>query len=367
MTTFQRARLQGTQFSLPAKYYISPEIFAQEQERIFGRQWVCVGRSAQIPGSGDYLLVNLCNESLIVLRNQSGQVRAFYNVCRHRGTRLCHEAKGKFSAAIQCPYHAWTYRLDGQLAAAPHMGEVDNFALNDYPLVSCALAEWEGFLWINLAANPEPFSKVFAPLLNRFDDWNLPSLQLGKQIVYDVQANWKLIFQNYSECYHCSPVHPQLAVLSPSNSGRNDLMHGSFLGGYMTLNPGSSLTMSGTTNRPGIASLSYEDLQRAYYYTFMPNVLFSVHPDYAMVHRLRPISADRTEIVCEWYFEPESLPLGVDDAVEFWDLTNRQDWQVSEWTQLGVGSRAYTPGLYAHPEGLLAAFDQEYLKQIGNP
>lgn len=366
MTTFQKARLQGTQFSLPAKYYISPEIFAQEQERIFAHQWVCIGRSAQIPASGDYFLVSHGHENLVILRDLSGEIRAFYNFCRHRGTRLCNKPQGQFSGAIQCPYHAWSYRLDGQLAAAPHMQEVENFSRSDYPLVSCALAEWEGFLWINLATNPEPFSKVFAPLLHRFHDWNLPSLQLGKQITYDVQANWKLIFQNYSECYHCSPVHPQLAVLSPSNSGRNDLMHGPFLGGYMTLNPGSSLTTSGKTNRPALASLSPEDLQRAYYYTFMPNVLFSVHPDYAMVHRLRPISADRTEIVCEWYFESESLPLGVEDAVEFWDLTNRQDWQVSEWTQLGVGSRAYTPGPYAHPEGLLAAFDQEYLKQMGS-
>ena len=154
--------------TLPGRYYTSPEIFAEEVERIFTRRWVCVGRAAELPDPGDYFLADVAGESVIVLRDQGGTLRAHYNVCRHRGTRLCEERRGRLSETIQCPYHAWTYTLDGQLIGAPHMSEVEGFHKRDYPLRSPALAEWEGFLLINLAPDPEPFAQVFAPLIGRF-------------------------------------------------------------------------------------------------------------------------------------------------------------------------------------------------------
>lgn len=368
MTMFESARVDQGQRTLAARYYTSPEIFQREVERIFYCRWVCVGRSAQVSTPGDYFLASIGDESLIILNDRSGKVGAFFNVCRHRGTRLCTEPSGHFERGIRCPYHAWAYGLDGQLVAAPGMDDVEGFCARDYPLVACALAEWEGFLWVNLAEAPTPFDQVFAPLIGRFSAWDLPRLRPGSHIAYQVQANWKLIFQNYSECYHCSPIHPQLSALSPPNSGRNDLISGPFLGGYMTLREGASLTTTGRSVRPPIGGLRGEDLRRAYYYTLMPNVLFSLHPDYAMVHTLWPEAVDRTRIVCEWYFEPEAMArpdFDPGDAVDFWDLTNRQDWQVSELTQLGVRSRACIPGPYAHMEGLLAAFDEEYLGWLG--
>jgi len=247
MTSFKTTEMyrQGAR-TLPGRYYTSPEIFAEEVERIFTRRWVCVGRAAELPDPGDYFLADVAGESVIVLRDQGGTLRAHYNVCRHRGTRLCEERRGRLSETIQCPYHAWTYTLDGQLIGAPHMSEVEGFHKRDYPLRSPALAEWEGFLLINLAPDPEPFAQAFAPLIGRFARFNIANLRSARRIDYDVRANWKLIFQNYSECLHCPVIHPELAKLAPYTSGENDLVDGPFLGGYMTITrEGGSLTLSG--------------------------------------------------------------------------------------------------------------------------
>src|SRR5256712_227096 len=238
--------------TLPGRYYTSPEIFAEEVERIFARRWVCVGRAAELSEPGDYFLADVAGESLIMLRDQGGTLRAHYNVCRHRGTRLCEERRGRLSETIQCPYHAWTYTLDGQLIGAPHMSEVEGFHKRDYPLHAPALAEWEGFLVINLAPDPEPFAQAFAPLIGRFARFNIANLRSARRIDYDVRANWKLIFQNYSECLHCPVIHPELAKLAPYTSGENDLVDGPFLGGYMTITrEGGSLTLSGRACGPG--------------------------------------------------------------------------------------------------------------------
>jgi glycine betaine catabolism A len=313
------------------------------------------------------VLVELAGESLIVLRDRAGAIHAHYNLCRHRGTRMCEQPAGRFGESIQCPYHAWTYALDGRLIAARHMQDAPGFERADWPLRSAAVAEWEGFLFLNLAARPEPFAQAFAPLIGRLSGWGATDLRCGAQISYAVAANWKLIVENYSECYHCPLIHPELAALSPWRSGRNDLSAGPFLGGYMELNH-ASMTVGGATSRPPLPGLPAEELGRVYYYAIFPNLLLSLHPDYVMAHTLWPAGVGQTRVVCAWYFDPASMAApGFDpgDAVQFWDTTNRQDWHVCELSQLGVASRAYTPGPYAQVEGLLWQFDQEYLRAMG--
>jgi Rieske 2Fe-2S family protein len=355
--------------TLPGHFYTSEEIHQAELERIFQERWLCAGRAAEIPAAGDYFLKQVGLESIIVLRDRQEQARAFFNVCRHRGTRLCTEAHGRFSATIQCPYHAWTYGLDGRLIGAPLMDELEDFDKTDYPLAGVALAEWEGFLFINLGRAPEPFESAFSPLIGKFSQWGLSGLQVARTIAYDVKANWKLIVQNYSECYHCPVIHPELARKSPYRSGQNDLFEGPYLGGYMELNEeNGSLTVSGRSCSPPLGSVSGEDLRRVYYYSIFPNMLLSLHPDYVMFHTLWPASPNHTQIVCEWLFSPKALEqpgFDPDDAVNFWDTTNRQDWQVSELTQLGVSSRAYSPAPYSGQESLLAALDREVLRALG--
>ncbi len=354
--------------TLPGRYYTSVEVFDDEARKIFSGRWLCAGRADELSEPGDYALREIAGESLILVRGKDARLRAFYNVCRHRGTRLCESASGRFAGGIQCPYHAWTYGLDGALLGAPHMDDVAWFDKGEHPLREAAAAEWEGFLFVTLAERPEPLEDALRPLLGRFAPWRLSALTTARRIAYDVRANWKLIFQNFSECYHCPPVHPALAKLSHYRSGANNLRDGGILGGYMLINEkGGSLTMSGRPCAAPLADLPDEERQRVYYYSVFPSLFLTIQPDFAMATRLAPVSVDRTTVVCEFLFSPEAAAApGFDpsDGVEIWDVTNRQDWHMCELAQRGVSSRAYAPGPYSREESLLAAFDREYLRRL---
>lgn len=348
--------------SLPQKYFVSPEVFANEQHKIFAEGWLLVGHQSQIANTGDYIVQRVNGESLIVVRDKSGKIHGFFNVCRHRGSRLIEDDGGN-RTAIQCPYHAWTYALDGRLMGAPHMDDVPGFNKADYALHTVNLELWEGFIFVNLERNSEPLEKWFAPLSGKFSHWNMSILQSAKRIEYDVRANWKLMFENYSECYHCPGVHPQLQKISPYDSAENDLREGPFLGGFMQINPGKSLTMSGNACAAFVGKI--EDLQQVFYYSIFPNMLLSLHPEYVMVHQLWPQSPERTVIVCDWFFHPDAFrhkKFNPDDAIEFWDTTNRQDWHVCELSQQGIASRAYQPGPFSSRESIPAAWDRYYLQ-----
>ena len=248
------------------------------------------------------------------------------------------------------------------------MSEVPGFDRAEFPLKEAAVAMWDGFIFVNLSPrhSAADFATAFAPLIGRFDRWQLGSLRTARTIRYELACNWKLAFLNYSECYHCPLVHPQLEKLSPSDSGRNDLSEGPFLGGYSELRtPGGSLTTSGHSTRAPLGNVAGPELERVYYYTIFPSMLLSLHPDYAMVHYCNPLAVDRTEVVCAWLFAPHEMArpdFDASDAVEFWDLTNRQDWHVNELTQAGMSSRAYSQGPYSNAEALLGAFDRYYLQ-----
>ncbi len=383
--------------SLPQKYFVSPDIFAKEQSEIFSKQWLLVGHQSQIAKSGDYFLAQIAGESLIVVRDQTSAIKGFYNVCRHRGTRLKEDASGHASA-IQCPYHAWTYGLDGRLIGAPHMDEVPGFDKANYPLHPVNVGLWEGFIFINLndgeahlrseatarqrSGDFISLERWFAPLNGKFSHWNMSILRPAKRIEYDVHANWKLMFENYSECYHCPGVHPMLSKVSPYDSAENDLAEGPFLGGFMKINPGKSLSMSGNAcalpiehdhpPSPGYGAAGEqkhekESTQRVFYYSIFPNMLLSLHPEYVMVHQLWPQSPERTLIVCDWFFHPDAFArkdFKPEDAIEFWDMTNKQDWHVCELSQQGIASRAYKPGPYSSRGRIPAAWDEYYLRQM---
>ena len=204
--------------------------------------------------------------------------------------------------------------------------------------------------------------------MNKFSQWRLLELESVHQIVYDVEANWKLLFQNYSECYHCPNLHPVLNRLTPYRNSSNDLEEGPFLGGPMDLAQDyQSMTMSGQRCAAPLGEVSGEDLSRVYYYTIFPNMLLSLHSDYVLVHRIQPQSAGQTRIVCDWLFHPDAITqpdFDPNGAIEFWNMTNKQDWQVTERSQKGICSRAYIPGPYAELESMLAAWDREYLKLL---
>lgn len=351
--------------TLAREYYTSPEIFAAETERIFSQRWLCAGHVSRIPQPGDYFLLEAFGESILLVRGEQAKVHAYYNVCRHRGTRMCEQAEGRFGKSIQCPYHAWTYALDGSLIGAPLMKDADGFDKADFPLHTVKMRIWEGFIFLNLSDSPQPFETEFAPLLKKFSEWNLPILKSAGRAVYEVAANWKFIFQNYNECYHCPPIHPQLAKITPYNSGGNDLVEGPFIGGYMLIEGADSLTLSGRVCALPVGDLAPEDHRRVYYYSIFPNMLLSLHPDYVMFHTVVPVSPERSRVTCEWLFHPQAFDqpgFNPQDGMDFWDMTNKQDWHVCELSQMGVRSRVYQPSPYSPRESLPAAFDRYYLQ-----
>jgi Rieske 2Fe-2S family protein len=354
--------MPATALTLPAPYYVDRACFDREMERLFARMWICAGRVEQVEREGSFFVRELLGEDIIITRStRDGRVNAFYNVCRHRGTKLCTGREGTFPGSIQCPYHAWTYDLDGKLIGAPHMDDVPHFRKSDYPLHRVGADVWDGHIFITLSHDAPPLAGQLGDLPRKFRAWRMQDLRLARRIIYDVKANWKLIVQNYNECLHCPNLHPALNKLSHYLSGENEPLRPTYMGGRMDLRPGvETLSMDGTCPRAFLPGLAPDDARRVYYYAIFPNMLLSLHPDYMMVHTLWPLAPDRTINVCEWHFHPEEMAReGFDpsDAVEFWDMTNRQDWHVCELSQAGIGSRAYTPGPYSNREDLLHAFD----------
>jgi Rieske 2Fe-2S family protein len=246
------------------------------------------------------------------------------------------------------------------------MDGVADFRQEDYPLHPVALGLWDGHLFLNFAEQPAPLHDQLDGLDERLRPWGMDQLRLGRRVVYDVAANWKLLIHNYSECLHCPGVHPALQKFSHYLSGENEPVGNGYLGGRMGLRQGiGTISIDGLRRRACLPGLSDESCRHVYYYAVLPNLLLSLHPDYVMTHTLWPRGVGRTEIVCEWLFHPDTMAavdFDAEDAVAFWDMTNRQDWHVCEQMQLGLGSRAYRPGPYSQREDLLHGFDRLILE-----
>jgi len=358
-------------YTLPSEYYHSEDIFQQELDKIFYRRWQLACREEQIPLPGDFLTIPVGEESIIVTRTKSGAIRAHFNVCRHRGTRICMEDAGHFeNGIIQCPYHAWQYDLDGKLKGAPFMRDVPGFEKKDYGLFKAHVAVWGGFVFVNISESPRPFEDEMSGLIGRFEAWNLPDLRIAHHIPYKLKCNWKLILQNYQECYHCPGVHPMLTEWTPFQNAVHDCMDGSVIGGYMTMTKKlGSMTMDGEAAGPPVCDVAGDDLQRVHYYSVYPNLLLSPHPDFVLYHLIRPVSVREITNDCYFLLHPDVINdpdrmKRFQSAIEFWDMTNQQDWGVCEQMQLGTRSRRFDRGRYAPQEDILYALDREVLRAL---
>ena len=362
--------------TLPGRYFHDPAIYAAEQERLFGRMWVCVGRADAIRDAGDYFLAEVGDESVIVVRGRDGEIRAFLNVCRHRGARLCTAARGQTGAAIRCRYHAWSYGLDGRLLGAPNLARDERLDRDAYGLLPVHLQVWEGLVWLNLSEEePAPFAdQVEAPIRKRFggmetfDRYGLGRLAVGRSIAYEVAANWKLVVENFMECYHCAPVHPELVRLLPEF--RNGTSYQGIVGeGTAFAEDVEAFTLSGSGNLARLPGLRPEDDRLYFGFVLWPNVFVNLLPDHVILHTLRPLGPERSHVVCDWLFDPAEVARpGFDptDTVDIFDVVNRQDWEVCELTQLGMRSRGYRDGgLYVSNELHIAAFRDLVLEKLG--
>lgn len=357
--------------TLPATCYTDPAWFAREMERIFAAMWIHAGRVDQVSQRGAFLRRDVAGASVLIVGDGRGGVRAFHNVCRHRGTRLCDDADGTFKGAIQCPYHAWTYDLEGRLIGAPQMDEVEGFRREDYPLRPVHCDVWEGHVFINLADQPPPLSAQLADLPDRFASWHMGDLRGVHSIEYDVRANWKLIVQNYNECLHCPVIHPLLNRMHHYLGASNVPTTETYCGGAMGLNEGvETLSSDGRRRRAVLPGLEASQHRQVHYFAVYPNLLLTLHPDYMLTVSIWPEASDRTRLVAGWHFHKDEIAqpgFVYEDAVEFWDVTNREDWAISERSQQGIASRGYTPGPYSTREIQLWEFDQFVLSRVGGP
>lgn len=347
---------------LPKSAFLDPAVLAWEQANIFSGGWIVAAHVSAVAEPGAYVARELGGRSFVVVAGEDGTPRAFHNVCRHRAARLVEDAEGKVRRRIQCPYHAWSYDLEGNLRAAPHMEGVEGFDTSCYGLVPIRTAVLGGLVLVDLSGEAGPPEDHLGELLPHLEHYSVASLARAGIVDYDVRANWKGIAENYNECLHCPGVHPELNALSDYMSGEGLYGAGAWCGGSMVLNDGAE-TMGkegGHLDRPPIASLGEGDLRNILYFALFPNALISLHPDYAMLHTLWPREPGRTDVVCEFFFEPATMALPAfdpSDAIKFWDQTNRQDWHVCELAQKGVGSPGYSPGRYSAEEEDVHAFD----------
>jgi Rieske 2Fe-2S family protein len=345
---------------LPAGAFTDPRVHDWELEGVFGG-WICAAHISAVAEPGAFVARELGRESLFVIGGEDGEVRSFYNVCRHRGSRLL-EGSGLAQRLIRCPYHAWAYGFDGQLRAAPHTEGLEDFdpACNGLRPIRTAVVG--GLVLVDPSGEaPDPREHV-GDLAEHLERYRTAELRPAAERSYEVAANWKAIAENYNECLHCPGVHPELNALSAYDSGESFEGEGLWCGGSLFLNDGAeTMAREGGGDRAPIAGLSGGELRSVLYVSLFPNALISFHPDYVMLHTLWPREPGRTQVTCEWLFEPATIAAeGFDstDAVAFWDQVNREDWRVCELTQKGMASRGFSPGRYSDTEDDTHAFDR---------
>jgi Rieske 2Fe-2S family protein len=349
---------------LPPAAFVERGVFDWELDRIF-RGWVCAGHVSAVDEPGKFVVRELGPDSVLIIGGEDGTPRAFLNVCRHRGARIVTEPQGRVRKRLRCQYHAWSYDLQGELRAAPHMDGVEDFEHACNGLLGVRLAVLGGLVLIDLSGDaPEPEDHV-GDLLEHLERYRLAELRRAGESSYEVRANWKGIAENYNECLHCPGVHPELNALSHYMSGEDLSGEGLWCGGSMTLREdASTMALEGaghTAGRPPIEGLTAQDATKVLYFALFPNALVSLHPDYVMLHTLWPRSPGHTHVTCEWFFEPATMErddFDPADAIGFWDMVNEQDWYVCELQQQGVGTRNYTAGRYSAEESDVHAFDR---------
>ena len=362
--------------TLPGRYFVDPEIYRREQAAIFAAMWVCVCRADELPDVGDYLTTEIAGESVIVVRTKGGELRAHLNVCRHRGARICTEDHGNCGQVLQCRYHAWSYALDGRLVGAPNLKREEGLNPAEMSLFPAHLKVWQGLIWVSIADDPGLLAdQIEPPILKRlgstekFDRWGMGDLVLGKRITYDVASNWKIVVENFMECYHCGPVHPELCRLLPDFN--NGISYQGLPGeGTEFADDISLFSLSGTGTRDKLPGITPEEDRQYFAFVLWPNVFVNLLPDHVIVHIVQPTGVDTSRVICDWIFAADEVASpGFDpsDTVDAFHVTNEQDWMVSAWTQLGMSSKAFAQGgVFVANERHIAAFRDFILDRVGD-
>ncbi|MED1472638.1 aromatic ring-hydroxylating dioxygenase subunit alpha [Bacillus salipaludis] len=346
--------VSGIKSTLRGELYTSPEIFELEKKNIFQKSWLFVGYEYQVAEAGQYITTKVEGENILITRGKDNVLRAFLNVCRHRGATLCSEPSGK-AGILVCPYHSWSYGLDGSLAGVPKSSECREHLVNNdtYGLEKVHLQTWHGMIWLNFSEDPQPLAEqINNQILERFGEldtiarYQIEDLRVAHTKEYVVKANWKIIVENFQECYHCSAIHPELTAALPEFRSGVGTQNSVGLGA--TFNDEiEAFSISGKGTRPMLKGLLPEDDRIYYGMTIVPHVFINLTPDHVITHRIVPIDQDTSIVICDWLFDPEEIakpdfdPM---DAVEMFHRVNEQDFAACQWCHENMGSKAYKNG-----------------------
>ena len=351
----------GRSRMLPRAAYVSEAVLAWELEHLFAGVWTCVGWAGGLAEPGSLRAVQVGPVGVLLARGGDGELRAFANVCRHRGHELLGQDDTATRRSIVCPYHAWSYTLDGSLRQAPGFRDLPGFDPAEWGLVPLPLEVWHGLAFVNASGDAPSLAGQMGELDDLVAPYRLGELVLLGEHTYQLAANWKVVCENYHECYHCPLIHPELCRVSPPDSGRNySERAGAWVGGSMDLRDhAETMSADGRSQGSPIPGLDGEGLRTVLYLGVLPNLLLSLHPDYVMTHLLEPLGPASTRVTCTWYFPREAAERpGFDPsyATAFWDTTNRQDWAACESVQRGLASPHFRPGPMAPNEDAVHHF-----------
>lgn len=340
----------GASRGLPGEAYVSACAHAWEVERLMAGSWACLGRAPREPG--DRCARRIAGEGVVLVRGEDHRLRGFVNACRHRGHELLAQGETASGRAIRCPYHGWAYGLRGELLGAPGFRDRPGFEKAEHGLRPVTVAEWNGWAFANLSGAAASFDAHVGALSELVTPYGCAELVVGETVTYEVAANWKLLVENYLECYHCPSIHPELCRVQDPRGEEDFSAEGEWIGGASELRPDAeTMSLTGRSAGTMLPGLSPAQRRRILYFYVRPNLLLSLHPDYVMAHRIDALGPDRTGVECAWLFPPEVVARGATSyATEFWDRTNRQDWHACESVQRGVSSAAYEPGPLADAE-----------------
>lgn len=365
--------LSRTATGLPSAWYYDADHYAKELEAVWYRDWVCVGREEELTAPGDYRLAEIGSQRLVLTRDHAGGTRIFHNTCRHRGSTLCTSARGHFgNGRIVCPYHSWSYSLEGELVATPGRIEAADFQFSDYSLYTVHWDSWGGFLFVNLSDQPaEPLAAFLGDDARELEHWPLADMVSVHQETRTLACNWKVFWENYSECYHCPRLHPELcrvvpvykqAVLSYADipgwqpEGATD-------DGRPRVGPGlSTWSMDGKSCLPEIAGLDDADRSAGMAFASFPASVFVVaHPDYVRSVRVLPKGPESVELVIDWLLMPGVIETHADQLerlLELGRLVVQQDGRACELNQQGLKSRRHEHGVLMPQEYLVGEFHE---------
>jgi phenylpropionate dioxygenase-like ring-hydroxylating dioxygenase large terminal subunit len=363
---------------LPAHYYFDAPHYERELDRIWFRNWIYAGRSEDLHLPRSFRTFSIGAQRILLVRDEAGDLQGFHNTCRHRGAALCRETQGQLrTSAIICPYHAWTYDLQGKLLRTSSKSHAQGFDVRDFALYRICVQEWNGCVFVAFTDSPPPLHKSFDQPFNRLDHWSLGDLRRGHVFTKTMSCNWKVFWENYNECLHCPGVHQQLSQLVPI-FGRGLLeerddpswtQHAAstdpkFKGGLRV--GATTWSMNGQRIDAPLPGLTEEDRKAAHVYlTILPSVFIVGHPDYVRLVALRPLGPEQTEMCVEYLFAAQTLAdprFELSNAVDFANRVMTEDAQICELNQQGLRALPHRRGVVMPEEYLVQQF-HDWLRQ----